>query len=75
MYRQHCIKCEDAYVKDLRIIRDRDIEDIVIVDNCILSFAFTLNSGIPICAFYSQNKYQDQEMLYLITYLEEIYHK
>lgn len=53
MYRQHCIKCEDAFVKDLRIISDRDIEDIVIVDNCILSFAFTLNSGIPICAFYS----------------------
>jgi TFIIF-interacting CTD phosphatase-like protein len=34
------VKVEDAYVKDLRIISDRDLEDIVIVDNSIVSFAF-----------------------------------
>jgi TFIIF-interacting CTD phosphatase-like protein len=34
------VKVEDAYVKDLRIIADRDLEDMVIVDNSILSFAF-----------------------------------
>lgn len=40
MYRQHCIKVDDCYVKDLRIIADRDLEDMVIVDNSIISFAF-----------------------------------
>ena len=41
LYREHCVKAEDnVYVKDLRIIRDRELEDIVIVDNSILSFAF-----------------------------------
>eukprot|EP00347_Sterkiella_histriomuscorum_P021312 403334441 len=75
MYRQHCVKVEDAYVKDLRIITDRDLEDMLIVDNSIISFAFQINNGIPICAFYSLNKFQDQEMLYLIVFLEEVYYQ
>jgi CTD small phosphatase-like protein 2 len=39
LYRDHCFKSDDAYVKDLRIISDRELEDIVIVDNSIISFA------------------------------------
>lgn len=57
MYRQHCVKVEDAYVKDLRIITDRELEDVVIVDNSIISFAFQINNGIPICAYYNVNKF------------------
>lgn len=40
LYRQHCFKVDDVYVKDLRIITDRPAEDTIIVDNSILSFAF-----------------------------------
>jgi len=40
LYRQHCFKIDEVYVKDLRIIRDRPPEDTIIVDNSILSFAF-----------------------------------
>jgi TFIIF-interacting CTD phosphatase-like protein len=39
------------YVKDLRIIADRDLKDIIIVDNSIISFAFNLSNGVPISAF------------------------
>ena len=39
LYRDSCYKCEDAYIKDLRIISDRELEDIVIVDNSIISFS------------------------------------
>ena len=39
LYRQHCIRIDEVHVKDLRIIKDREIEDMVIVDNSILSFA------------------------------------
>jgi CTD small phosphatase-like protein 2 len=60
-------------VKDLRIIADRDLKDIIIVDNSILSFAFQMDNGIPINAFFTHMS-DDQELLYLITFLEEVYH-
>jgi TFIIF-interacting CTD phosphatase-like protein len=41
LYRQHCIKAAPrVYVKDLRIIGDRDLKDVIIVDNSIISFLF-----------------------------------
>lgn len=40
-----------VYVKDLRIIRDRDIKNIIIVDNSIISFAYQMDNGIPIKAY------------------------
>ena len=73
LYRQHCFKIDDVYIKDLRIISDRPTEDTIIVDNSILSFAFQLDNGVPMCAFMASNN-QDSELLYLITYLEEVYH-
>lgn len=52
LYRQHCIKAaEGVYVKDLRIIGDRNPSDIILVDNSIVSFAFNLDNGVPISAF------------------------
>ena len=52
LYRHHCIKAADGiYVKDLRIISDRNPRDIILVDNSIVSFAFNLDNGIPISAF------------------------
>jgi CTD small phosphatase-like protein 2 len=41
LYRQHCVNpCSGVYVKDLRIISDRNLKDIIIVDNSIISFAY-----------------------------------
>jgi len=41
LYRQHCVNpCHGVYVKDLRIIRDRELKNIILVDNSIISFAF-----------------------------------
>lgn len=62
-----------VYVKDLAVIGDRDIKDMVIVDNSIISFAFNLNNGIPIKAFLGESN--DDELLYMVTYLEEVYSK
>jgi hypothetical protein len=55
------------YVKDLRIIENRDMKDMVIVDNSVYSFAFQIDNGIPIIPFY--NDPNDEEMLHLIYYL------
>jgi len=62
-----------VYVKDLAIIADRNIKDMVIVDNSIISFAFNLSSGIPIKAFVGEGN--DDELLFMVTYLEEVYTK
>jgi len=41
LYRQHCINpVSGVYVKDSRIIADRNIKDIILVDNSIISFAY-----------------------------------
>ena len=72
LYRQHCVSpAKGIFVKDLRVIADRDLKDTVLVDNSIVSFAFQLSNGIPIAAFTGDNK--DEELLYLVTYLEELF--
>ena len=41
LYRQHCIRTnEGIYVKDLRVIRNRLVQDIILVDNAVYSFGF-----------------------------------
>jgi CTD small phosphatase-like protein 2 len=72
LYRQHCVNpCYGVYVKDLRIIKDRELKDIIIVDNSIISFAYQLDNGIPIKAYMRQDG--DEELLFMVTFLEEIY--
>lgn len=55
-------------MKDLRIIRNRSLADMVIVDNSVYSFSYQLDNGIPIMNFY--NDTEDEELLHLIFYLE-----
>jgi Dullard-like phosphatase family protein len=75
LYRQHCI-CVDGryYVKDLRIIQDRELKDVVLVDNSVISFAYNLDNGVPCAEFYRWTE-NDEELLYLHSYLDELFHK
>lgn len=59
------------YVKDLRVIKDRELKDLILVDNSIVSFAFNMPNGVPIASFTGQKN--DEELLYLTTFLEEVY--
>ena len=59
---------EGVYIKDLRIISNRNLKDIVIIDNAVYSFGFQLDNGIPILPFYEDKT--DEEMLHLIYYLK-----
>jgi len=72
LYRNNCVKIQSEgdyiYIKDLRIFKNVDIKDIVIVDNSILSFAFQLENGIPILPYY--DAVEDNELNYLVNYLK-----
>ena len=51
-----------------RIFLRRNLEDIIIVDNLILSFAFQIDNGIPILSWYGETK--DKELKKLIDFLK-----
>lgn len=52
LYRNSCIKIGKAYVKDLRIFRNRSLASITIIDNSMYSFANQLANGILVNSFY-----------------------
>lgn len=41
------------YIKDLRIFTNRDLDNIVLIDNAPYSYFFQLENGIPILPFYN----------------------
>lgn len=51
----------------MRVIGNRDLKDLVIIDNSVYSFAYQIDNGIPIIPFYNDSN--DEEMLHLIYYL------
>ena len=55
------------YVKDLRILGDRDLSKVALVDNACYSFALQLYNGVPILPFYDSKN--DVELRSLVDYL------
>lgn len=71
MFREHCISTKEGlFIKDLRIIKNRKLEKMIIVDNAAYSFAFQIGNGIPILPFYDFKA--DRELIYLTDYLKTI---
>lgn len=52
-------KTKGCFVKDLRVIKGRDLSQVVLVDNATISFIYQLENGIPIIPFYN-NEYDDE---------------
>lgn len=61
---------EGYYVKDLRIFSDRELKNIVIVDDNITSFAFQLSNGVPVVPYEGEES--DEELRFLIDYLRDL---
>jgi len=57
-------------IKDLRVIQNRRMEDMVIVDNSACAFGLNVRNGIPIIPFY--DNVNDIELLDLMEYLKEL---
>ncbi|CAI2359926.1 unnamed protein product [Moneuplotes crassus] len=69
LYRDSCYETEEGvYIKDLRIFANRNLKDLIIVDNAVYSFGFQLNNGIPIIPFYDDQN--DEELFHLVPFLE-----
>ena len=58
----------NVYVKDLRIIKDRDPSKVFLVDNCAYSYAYQIDNGIPIVSYHEGK--DDTELQNLEQYLK-----
>ena len=68
LYRNNCINFNDAiYVKDLRIFKNIDLKNIILIDNSMYSFAAQINNGILINSFI--NDKNDKELNNALDYL------
>ena len=68
LYRNNCINFNDTLtVKDLRIFKNVDLKNIVLVDNSMYSFAAQINNGILINIFI--NDKNDNELYNALEYL------
>ena len=62
-----------VHVKSLAIFTDRVLQNMIIVDNNLYTFAFDINNGLPIIPFYDSNT--DHQLLELKDFLISIVHK
>lgn len=45
-----------SYVKDLRVLGNRDLSKVVLIDNAPHSYLFQKNNGVPIVSFYDDTE-------------------
>jgi CTD small phosphatase-like protein 2 len=70
LYRDNCIITEGVFIKDLRILGNRNLKDIVIVDNAAYSFGYQVDNGVPIISWHDDP--YDRELFNLIDYLKAL---
>jgi CTD small phosphatase-like protein 2 len=71
LFRESCVQTEEGvYVKDLRVLANRDLNNVILVDNAAYSFGFQIENGIPILPFY--DNYNDKELKILTEYLKSL---
>lgn len=67
LYRDNCVMVDGVFVKDLRVITNRELRNMVLVDNSAYCFAYQLDNGIPIVSWYDDKN--DTELFELSQYL------
>ena len=72
LFRDHCFKTSDGvYIKDLRILANRHLKDVILVDNAAYSFGLQQQNGVPILPFY--NDKSDRQLFELVDFLIPIH--
>ncbi|CAD8135107.1 unnamed protein product [Paramecium pentaurelia] len=68
--RSNCMETKNGFfIKDLRIIKDLDLNRTLIIDNLVHSFGLQVENGIPILEWHENQ--EDLELKYLLEYLIE----
>jgi Dullard-like phosphatase family protein len=67
LYRDSCIQKNGVFIKDLRILANRNLDSVVIVDNSAYCFAYQLENGIPIISWFDDGN--DRELYKLVEYI------
>ena len=65
--REHCLFEQGNYFKDLKVI-NRDIKDLIIIDNNPVSYFYNKENGVPILSWFNDPK--DNELIKLIPLLK-----
>lgn len=69
--RGSCLMTKNGFfIKDLRLIENRKLKNVVLLDNYVHSFAFNLENGVPILEW--RNDREDDELLFMLGYLQEL---
>jgi CTD small phosphatase-like protein 2 len=71
LFYDHCFKSQGGHlIKDLRIIKNRHLANVVLVDNAAYSYAMQTENGVPIIPFFNDKR--DVELAELSAYLTEL---
>ncbi len=70
MHRGSCIVSRDLVIKDLRVLRNRRLEDLVILDNSVVSFANQIENGIYVPTY--KGDADDRELVAITDFLKNI---
>lgn len=70
--RENCTKYNNNFIKDFRIVLNKNFarEDMLMLDNKVISFAYNMHQGIPILPYYDDDA--DTELRDIIPYLIEL---
>ena len=72
--KNHCLHTQHGIlIKDLRIIQNKNLNNILIVDKSVQPFSFQIENGIPIIPW--KDNTNDFELIYLAKYLTSLAHK
>lgn len=71
LFRESCIQTtEGIFLKDLRILANRDLDNMILVDNACYSYASQLHNGVPIVPFFFEE--EDTQLIELSSFLLEL---
>ena len=72
LYREHCTFLNGIYIKELKRL-NRDLKDVIIVDNSPLAFAFDTENGLPINSWYEDKTDNELERIsILLEFLSKV---